>query len=346
MIQRCGLPAADILHAANVLIRDYMAVRKDEDVLVTADTATEPELIQALLMSIAQAEARGSALIIPQLRHQGRLADPYVPPSVGAAASASDVWIDVTFPYLAGSRTCDEVMQQGKLRYLLGGDMGCEGLCRLFGTVDLDAYYAVHSELDRIISDAVGSAVRIANRHGSEVSFRLAKPGYAKPRRAEVPGLYFVPGAVTMFPEPGSAQGVLYLVAGFHDYYGTFAEPAMLDVDGTIRSIRGGGAQRAILERALRRATSGGYGEVIHFTHGIHPAARMSGQSFIEDMRTLGTDAVGLGIPFWLPGGGENHPDVLLIEQSLWIDGRKVAEDGMLIDPPRLAKSFGKLLQQ
>jgi len=63
----------------------------------------------------------------------------------------------------------------------------------------------------------------------------------------------------------------------------------------------------------------------------------VTGESFIEDMRATGNDAVGLGVPFWLPGGGENHPDAILSQQSLWIDGRPVVQDGVIIAPPPLA---------
>jgi hypothetical protein len=94
---------------------------------------------------------------------------------------------------------------------------------------------------------------------------------------------------------------------------------------------------RALLQRAMRRAAGGDFGHVIHLTHGIHPAARMTGESFIEDMRAGGNNAVGLGIPFWLPGGGENHPDAVVTEQSIWIDGRSVVADGALVNPPHLA---------
>jgi hypothetical protein len=114
-------------------------------------------------------------------------------------------------------------------------------------------------------------------------------------------------------------------------------------IDAKIRDVTGGGADRAILRRALRRAAGGDYGQVIHVTHGIHPAARMTGESFIEDMRVIGHDAVGLGIPFWLPGGGENHPDAIVAEQSIWVDGRKIVEDGAIVAPPHLAKLAEKL---
>ena len=344
MSARGRTPPSAVARAADVLVRDYLAVQSGEAVLITADAATDPDLSTALLTAVEGADARGSVLIIPRLPYQGRLADPYVPPVVAGAVAGAAVWIDLTFPYLAGSRVCDEALSSGRVRYLLGGDMGCAGLARLFGGVDLDVCYDVHRAFDELTAAAIGRPVRITDRRGSDVVFTLAKPGFAKPRRADRPGLYFVPGSCTMFPEPESVRGVLHVVAAFHEHYARLAEPITLTLDGRIREVTGGGADRLVLERALRRAAGGGYGHVIHFTHGIHPAARMTGESFIEDMRTTGNDAVGLGIPFWLPGGGENHPDAILGQQSLWIDGAPVAVDGLLVGPPPLAKLGERLI--
>jgi leucyl aminopeptidase (aminopeptidase T) len=330
-------PAADVARAADVVVRDYLAVRAGEVVLITADTATDPSVAEALMVAAARADARPSLLTIPRLPYQGALADPYIPPVVAGAVAACAVWIDLTFPYLAGSHVADTAIHDGRARYLLGGDMRAAQLARLFGAVDLDAYYEVHRAFDEVTAAAIDRPVRITDRRGSDVTFTLAKPGFAKPRRADRPGLYFVPGACTMFPATESVRGVLHVVAAFHEHYARFAEPATLVLDGRIREVTGGGADRAVLRRALRRAAGGDYGQVIHVTHGIHPAARMTGESFIEDMRTAGNDAVGLGIPFWLPGGGENHPDAILTEQSIWIDGEKVVEDGVIVAPPRLA---------
>src|SRR3546814_3735714 len=78
---------------------------------------------------------------MPRLPFQGALADPFIPPGVAGAVSAADVWIDFTFPYMAGCHVHDEVTRHGKARYLLGGDMGLGGLLRLFGAVDLDSYF-------------------------------------------------------------------------------------------------------------------------------------------------------------------------------------------------------------
>ncbi len=324
--------------AADVLIRDYMAVKAHESVLITADTESDRRAVDAVMNAAKTAGAKPVVLIAPQLPFQGALADPYIAPTLAGAVAHADVWIDLTFPYIAGSHVYDEAMQAGRVRYLLGGDMGAAGLARLLGQVDLDRYYAVHQAFDEITGAAVGREVRITDALGTDVTFTLAKPGYAKPRRADRPGMVVVPGACTMFPEHESVKGVIRVGATFHEYYTPLADPISLEVDGRIRAIAGGGAERKVLDRALRRAGGGEFGYVIHFTHGVHPAARVTGTSFIEDMRVAGNDAVGLGIPWWLPGGGENHPDAIVFQQSLWVDGVQIADNGTLVNPPHLTK--------
>jgi leucyl aminopeptidase (aminopeptidase T) len=328
----------ELAAAADVLLRDYMALRPGESVLITADTASDMTAAQAIMNAALVAGAKPSLMVIPQLPFQGALADPYVPPALAAAASSSAVWIDLTFPYLAGAHIQDEAMKTGRIRYLLGGDMGAGGLVRLFGKVDLDRYYAVHSGFDDIVNAAIGKTVRITDELGTDVSFTLAKPGFKKPRRADGPGMVLVPGSCTMFPELESVKGEIHVRAAFHEYYTPLNPPLTLRVEGRIRELGGGGNERRVMERALRRAAGGQFGHVIHFTHGIHPAARVTGASFIEDMRATGNDAVGFGVPWWLPGGGENHPDAIVSMQSIWIDGRQVVERGQIVAPDPLAK--------
>jgi hypothetical protein len=100
------------------------------------------------------------------------------------------------------------------------------------------------------------------------------------------------------------------------------------------------------LERALLKASGGsGFGQIIHFTCGVHPRARYTGGSFIEDSRVFGYSAIGMGRPFWAQGGGENHPDGIMARTCLWIDGELVVRDGVIVGPPYLAKRAAEVIQ-
>ena len=70
----------------------------------------------------------------------------------------------------------------------------------------------------------------------------------------------------------------------------------------------------------------------------MNPAARTTGRSFIEDSRVMGNNAVGMGLPWWMPGGGENHPDGVVTTHSIWIDGKQIVDKGDVVASPELTK--------
>ncbi|WP_455707913.1 hypothetical protein [Mesorhizobium sp. ORM8.1] len=324
-------------------MRDFMAVSANEAVLITADTSSDMVAVQAVMQAVVAAGARPTVLVIPTLPFQGALADPYVPKTVTAAGQNCDVWLDFTWPYLAGSHAYDAAMKTNKVRHLLLGDIGAGGLSRIFGGVDLSSYFEVFHEFYSIIEKSIGKTVRLTNDLGTDVTYLLAKPGIPKPRRCEVPGTYVVPGGVSIFPELESVKGEVAVDYVFHEYYCRPRKPFVLRVDGKIKDFSGGGTDGVVLDRALKRAGGGAYGYVIHFTNGIHPATRMTGTSFIEDIRVPGNNAVGLGLPWWVDGGGENHPDAIITQQSVEIDGQLIVENGKIIASDKLAKMADEL---
>ena len=329
--------------AARALLVDYLGFTPAQRLVITADSATDQAAIQAVMAAAVAEGARPVLLSIPQLPLQGRLADPFLPAPLAAAVAASDVWIDWTFPYIAGSELHDAAMKPGTLRYMLCSDLTAEGMLRMFGRVDLDNHYAVAGALDGLIAESAGKTVRITTPLGTDVSFTLAGSRPGKPRRVSAPGLYMIPGASTFAPEIESVRGCIVVETVFHEFYTRLAEPIRLEVDGRIRAVSGGGPERLVLERALRRAGGGDYGYVIHFTHGTHPAARFTGRCFVEDMRVPGCDAVGLGLPWWVPGGGENHPDAVMSMQSIWLGNEQIVADGALIAPAGIATAAAAL---
>jgi hypothetical protein len=64
----------------------------------------------------------------------------------------------------------------------------------------------------------------------------------------------------------------------------------------------------------------------------------------VEDIRVIGASAIGFGKPWWEPGGGENHPDGLVLRQNLWIDGLQVLQNGMVTNPEPLAAAAHRSL--
>lgn len=330
--------SALLARAADALVRDYMSVRRDEQVVITADTDTDAAATSALCGAINVSGASVTVCTIPRLPYQGMLADPFVPRSLVAAIRECDVWFDLTFPYLAGSSAHDAAMKTQHVRCLLLADLGGVGIANLFGKVDFDQLFAIQTAMDELIARSEGANCRVTCPAGTDFAFAIGKTSAKKPRRAQQPGTYTPPGSAVMYPKAGTMSGVIVLSGVFHEYHLSLREPIRIHVNETIESVSGGGNELPIFERALRRASGGKYGSVIHLTHGFHPSARFSGRSFIEDIRARGNNAIGFGIPWWEPGGGENHPDGVVAMQSLWIADQPIVQAGAIVGPPSLAQ--------
>lgn len=334
----------DLARAALALARDMMCIEAGEHVLVTADQNTEKRAVDALVNASHTLGAKTATMTLsPPLPFQGGLANPYIPDPVVAAAQACDAWIDLCMPYIAGAAVYDTAMKNGRTRYFLAADLGAEGMVRIFTGADLDQVFVVSDTFNAILAESAGKHCRFTTPLGSDVRFTLADPEGLAIERATKPGGYFVPGTVMVIPELESVKGTVVCESTFHEYYTTLEEPYRFEVDGKIQSVTGGGTELKVIDRALRRAGNGEYGNIVHFTCGYHPAARFTGRSFIEDQRVIGCNAVGLGLPQWVDGGGENHPDCVMREQSFWIEDEQIIDRGVIVSPPDLAAAANAL---
>ncbi|MDA0821323.1 MAG: hypothetical protein O3C28_02735 [Proteobacteria bacterium] len=334
----------DLAQAALILVRDMMCIVDGEHVLVTCDTNTDKSAVEAIVNAAYALGAKVASMsLAPALPFQGGLANPFVPDPVSAAAQNCDAWIDLCMPYMAGAAVYDSAMKNGRTRYFLGADIGAAGIVRIFSKADLDQVFAVSDLFNALLAESAGKLCRITTPLGTDVRFKLAAPEGLAIERATKPGGYFVPGTVMVIPELDSVKGTVICDSTFHEYYTPLREPYRFEVDGKIQSVSGGGTELKVIERALKRAGNGEYGNIVHFTCGYHPSARVTGKSFIEDQRAIGCNAVGLGLPQWVDGGGENHPDCVMQEQSFWIDDDQIIDAGAIVAPADLAAAASQL---
>ncbi|MGO4660008.1 hypothetical protein AB4Z34_35365 [Ensifer sp. 2YAB10] len=329
--------STSLAQAADFLLRDYLRLAPSEEVLLTADLCTDMTAVLAVAKAARVLGAKVCILTIPQLPYQGKLADPYLTEAVSAGLSSCDVWVDFNFPYISGSAAHAQALAKGRMRSVNILDLGPDGLIRLFGGLDFDRLFSVQTRLDNFIAAAEGKRCRVLNDQGTDVTFVLGKPKAGKLRHQSIPGTTSPPGSTVIMPDPASVKGKVVVNAVFHEWYARLDEPLTIDVDGDIRRIAGGGSHRKVFEAALRRASGGALGSIIHFSHGFHPRARFTGKSFNEDIRVRGNDAIGFGTPWWEEGGGENHPDAVCTEHSLYIDEILVIDHGVVVAPGELS---------
>jgi hypothetical protein len=338
-MQRAAYPHAELSIASTRLFDEFFAAKASERLVITVDTGSDQALARTLFDAALARGLQADIILSAQLPFQGRLADPYISPALAAAVLHCDIWVDLTFPYLAGSDPHDAAMKTGRVRGLLGGDIRSANFSRLFGCSDIGALRELRLALQRFIADNVGRRCRVTTPLGTDVTFTLGKNSdpFKEPHRDS--GNYTPPGSVVLPPEPDTVKGVIVVEAMLHEYYARCRKPMRFELDGKITDIKGDDSDVRVASRALRRAAGNDYGSVIHFTHGFHPFARSTGESFLEDIRVVGANAIGFGVPWWLPGGGENHPDAVAMNHSVEVDGKPIIEGGQIVGPSELVEA-------
>lgn len=319
-----------------------------ESVLITGDYRTETKLLDVVAGSVARAGGKPLIALAPTLPYQGKLSDPYVGDSLKAAAVNSDVWFDFCFPYHAGSSAHAAAMERRRSRYCLLALSSAETFERLYGCVDFAAMLEFNIALAEYFGQAEGETLRFTCPRGTDVSLKLDKMKLPRKAGCREPGMYTVPGTQSFYPVMESVNGRIVIQALFDEYYRALREPITIEAEGGIRRITGGATEdRISFERALKRAGGGqSYGNFIHFTFGFHPAAMVTRREFIEDIRVPGSNAIGMGIPWWEPGGGENHPDGIVFDQSMWIGDSQLVDCGNFIGPAPLKKLYDAMARR
>jgi leucyl aminopeptidase (aminopeptidase T) len=326
---------AKLGQTADFVLRDLMAAKAGDEVVITADDSTDLDAVNAFIAAAGVIGARGTALTLPQMPFQGALADPYIPAPVAAAVKDSDIWLDLTFPYMSGSGAHIAALDAKRVRMLSLAGLTSESLIRLFCHPNYDYIYALQSAVDNLLIANAGAECRVTSPLGTDVTFNLGEhPTTAKPRVMSQSATYTPLGSSVIHPDPATVRGRVVLEAAFHEYMTPLHEPLVVDVDGKIQKLSGGGQDLRVMKRSLSRASGGkDYGSIIHFSIASHPYARRTGTAFVEDIRIAGSNAVGFGTPWWEEGGGENHPDGVVTQQSFWLNGEQIMDNGALVHP-------------
>ncbi len=320
--------------AARTLLHKQFCLSQGQTVVVTVDDQTDPSLIEIFKTTTKEKDAHWVIIQLERLPFQGALADPYVPTLVDEAVASSDIWLDMTFPYLAGSRSFDAAMKGGRTRYVLLGDLQQRHFARLYDGTDYEKLFDLQEQADRYFAESVGKMCRVTAANGTDFHFVIGKSATRKLRYATEPGAQTVPGSAIFYPKLDSVEGIIILDAVFDEFYSHVSEKITIHIEqGKVRSSYSASSHRDLsIKRSLRRASADGMGNVIHLTVGLNPGAQLTGETFIEDIRTLGANAIGLGTPWWLPGGGENHPDGVVLNQNLFVDGVQIVESGRVME--------------
>jgi leucyl aminopeptidase (aminopeptidase T) len=310
----------DLRPAVTTVIRDCLAVKQGEDVLVIVDSAT-----RAIGEAIKDgATAAGADAVLAILDE--RATDGTEPPrSLAAALSACDVFIAPTSRSLSHTRARKRASDAG----VRGATMPGVTEDMLARTMAVD--FAVMAARSRVIAELLDSAssAHVSCPQGSDFTLELTgRVGLPDDGDLTAAGAFGNLPAGESFIAPLSGSGTI--VAASLAPLGLSDEPATLTIqDGRIVAAEGGLGP----EYLKRLEAHGELGtNLAELGVGTNECARLTG-NVLEDEKILGTVHIAFGASAGIGGtvSVPIHLDAVVLDASLEIDGRQVIAEGRYV---------------
>jgi leucyl aminopeptidase (aminopeptidase T) len=310
----------DLRPAVETIIRDCLAVKAGEDVLVIVDPASRA-IGQALRDGAAAVGADAVLAIMDE-----RATDGTEPPSpLAAALGACDVFIAPTTRSLSHTRARKRASDGGARGATMPG-VTEEMLARALA-VD----FAVMAARSRAVAELLDAAshAHVTCPKGSDFTLDLTgRPGVADDGNLTATGAFGNLPAGEGFIAPLNGSGTI--VATSLAPLGLSDEPARLTVsDGRIVAAEGGLGPEFL---ELLRAHGDLGTNLAELGVGTNESARLTG-NVLEDEKVLGTVHVAFGASAGIGGtvSVAIHLDVVVLDASLEIDGRRVLAEGRYV---------------
>jgi leucyl aminopeptidase (aminopeptidase T) len=315
--------AENLDRAVRAVVRDCLAVKEGEEVLVVCNPVTQH--IGELLREEA-ANAGGDAVLTVISERASHAAEP--PATVAEAMAAADVLMAPTVQSLSHTAARKRATENGARAATLPGVT--EDMLARVMSADMEGLRrkgrAVAEALDR------ASEAHITDANGTDLQLDLSG-------REAIPdaGELTEPGAFGNLPRgegfisPADANGTL-MVDGSMAGIGLTKEPVQLVVEGGHLTSARGGQGMAFLDLLTEHGDDGT--NIAELGVGTNEKAILTGE-ILEDEKILGTIHVAFGASAGIGGTVQVpvHLDCVVMKPTLALDGEPIVRDGELLIP-------------
>lgn len=344
-----GLYDIELGKASDILCRELLQLRAGETVAITADTKSDPRVVEATARAAFSCGAKPLVAWMATPLGVGKAADDMLPlEPLTALLQAADAWIEFNDGWLLYSTPYDRAMAANpKLRHYCLVGMHTDMMIRCIGRVD----FTVLEEFETKIAEmtAAASRVRMTTPAGEDVEFANSHwRGPSVEGRANTPGSHFLSGQIAWPIDIDSINGTIVFDGSLvPPCVGILREPVVLHIkNGVIETVEGGDQARE-WDAWTREFGHPQMRRLAHVCYGFNPGAMLTGD-ILEDERVWGSTEWGIGQvpPDVVDGGGPapSHTDGICLNTSVWLDGVQIMDDGRLVVPElqALAKKLGK----
>jgi leucyl aminopeptidase (aminopeptidase T) len=331
----------ELMKAAKKLVSEVLKVNKDEEVLITADTASDWRVVSATARAISIVGGKPIIFLHETPVGVGKAADPYLPvKTLTAALLNADVWIEYNRNWLLYSTPYWEAMSRGRIRYICLVGLYTEAMVRMIGRVNIPLIYEFQRKLAEITKHV--RKMRVTTPAGTDVEFENdpARPVLVE-GEVEGPGEYMLFGQVDWAPIEDSINGVIVFDGSVWppEELGLLKGLIKLHVrEGKVYKIEGG-YEAYLFEKWLKSLKDEKMYYVAHISYGCNPGAKLTG-NILEDERVWGVIEWGLGSQSSTfkgrLGPATSHTDGVCTRPTVIGDDIKILENGEYVHPELL----------
>jgi len=320
--------AFELAKGAKKLVADIMLVKPGEEVVITADTASDWRVVQAVAQATFVADA--NPVVVWYKTQPNAQMEP--PPAVAHAVAVADVWIELAVAYILYTEARKNATQAG-CRYACMSGMDVDMIVRTIARVDYPKMLKLGDKLCELTQQT--DEIRITNPAGTDlVAHNGGQPvrqsgGLGDKKGASV----MLGGQVAWLPVVDSIQGTLVFDAALWPpaEIGVLSSPVTLKIEkGFIQEITGG-AEAQVFEKWLASFNDSKMYRIAHYTYGFNPGVIRPMGRIVEDERIFG--CVEFGIGSRMDWKAASHTDGVVLNPSVWLDGELIEDTGNYVHP-------------
>ncbi|GAB3177225.1 aminopeptidase [Nesterenkonia halophila] len=320
---------------ARKLIEEIMLVSKGENVVITADTASDMRVVD---VTAAAAYAVGANPVVIRYPTSWTSAvEPSAP--IAAAIAEADVWIEYQLGYLMHSEAFRVALGNG-CRYINLTGMDVQMLVDTVGRVDYAEVTELGRALVRLLEEA--SEIRITSPAGTDITATIGdRPINLRGLPATEPGQsVMLSGQISFNPYEDTQNGVVVFDGGAWppNELGLLSSQIRCEVsNGVITEITGPGTEAATYANWLSSFDDPNMHRIAHWSLGFNPGVPQLTGRIVEDERVFGTVEFGMGTKgSWIGGdhwAAAAHTDASMNLPSIHLDGTPIEVDGRYVHP-------------
>lgn len=323
----------EVAKAAMTLAKDVMLIKKDENVVITADSTTDRRVVEATANAVYA--IGGQPVIIYYPTSDNAYAEPIKP--IGSAVAVADVWIEFAYASIMLCESFQKALDYG-CRYINLTGMDVIMMTNCIGKIDYTSVVELgellKSKLENadevIIKDKNGTNLKAYNRgrkirHSGQLATQKGYP-------------IMLGGQISWCPIEETINGTLVFDEALFPptELGLLKNPVKLTLEnGVVVKIEGG--QEAVLfKNWLASFNDTNMYRLAHYSLGFNPGVSKATGRIVEDERIFGCMEFGIGSQgsaimgkYWKAA---SHTDGIVSKPTIITDGKVLEENGKYAD--------------